>query len=122
MIPVLPHRDLRLRELVKEAQKITDRIGVKVTKNDPDYWGLASVMTEDEVAVTRVMKVRVPQTFAQLKEATHLDDGVLQDLLDSLSVKGIIEYNWENLDGKNPQHEKRYVLPCLFLVLRSLPL
>lgn len=32
--------------LVKEAQKITDRIGVKVTKNDPDYWGLASVMTE----------------------------------------------------------------------------
>lgn len=97
--------------LVKEAQKITDRIGVKVTKNDPDYWGLASVMTEDEVAVTRVMKVRVPQTFAQLKEATHLDDGVLQDLLDSLSVKGIIEYNWENLDGKNPQHEKRYVLP-----------
>ena len=24
---------------------------------------------------------------------------------------GLIEYNWENLDGKNPNHEKRYVLP-----------
>ena len=24
---------------------------------------------------------------------------------------GIIEYNWENLDGKNPKHEKRWVLP-----------
>ena len=35
----------------------------------------------------------------------------LQKLLDDMSWLGIIEYNWENLDGKNPAHEKRYILP-----------
>lgn len=97
--------------IVKEGQKITDRIGVKVTTNDPEYWGLASVMTEEEAALTSVMKVRVPLTFAQIKEKSGLDAEKLQSLLDDLSVKGILEYNWENLDGKNPNHEKRYVLP-----------
>ena len=35
------------RELIlKLGQKITDRIGVKVTVNDPEYWGLAGVVRE----------------------------------------------------------------------------
>lgn len=94
-----------------EGQKITDRIGVKVSPTDPEYWGLASVMTEEEAQLTSVMKVRQPLTFNQLQEKSGLDPEKLQELLDSLSVKGILEYNWENLDGKNPDHEKRYVLP-----------
>ena len=97
--------------VLAEGQKVTDRIGVKVGPSDPEYWGLASVMTDEEVALTAHMKVRVPMTFAQLGEASGLDDEVLQRLLDDLSVKGVIEYNWENHDGKNPGHEKRYVLP-----------
>ena len=97
--------------VLSEAQKITDRIGVKVQPADPEYWGLASVMTDEEAALTACMKVRKPQTFAQLKAASGLDDQRLQELLDGLAVKGILEYNWENLDGKNPNHEKRYVLP-----------
>lgn len=97
--------------VLREAQKITDRLGVKVKPEDPEYWGLASVMTEDEVALTGCMNVRKPQTFSQLKTASGLDDKTLQALLDSLSLKGIVEYNWENLDGSNPNHEKRYVLP-----------
>ena len=94
-----------------EGQKITDRIGVKVTKDDPDYWGLASVMTEEEAAVTKHMKVRKPMTFTQLQQACGVGPERLQQLLDDMSIKGIIEYNWENLDGKNPNLEKRYVLP-----------
>lgn len=97
--------------VLHEAQKITDRLGVKVKPEDPEYWGLASVMTEAEAALTATMQVRKPQTFAQLKAATNLDDETLQGLLDSLCIKGILEYNWEDLDGKNPAHEKRYVLP-----------
>ena len=97
--------------VLKEGQKITDRIGVKVTQNDPDYWGLASVMTEEEAALTAHMKVRKPMTFAQLQQASGLDAETLQRLLDDMSVKGLVEYNWEDLDGKNPSHEKRYVLP-----------
>ena len=68
-------------------------------------------MTEEEAALTAHMKVRKPLTFEQLKSASGLESEKLQQLLDDLSIKGIIEYNWENLDGKNPNHEKRYLLP-----------
>ena len=51
------------RELIlKLGQKITDRIGVKVTENDPEYWGLASVVTDEMAEVALAMKVRVPAT------------------------------------------------------------
>ena len=107
-----PASTLPLKEgVLREGQKITDRIGVKVTQNDPDYWGLASVMTDEEAELTHHMKVRVPQTFEQLQAASGLEPDALQKLLDDLTIKGIIEYNWENLDGKNPNHEKRYLLP-----------
>ena len=97
--------------VLAEAQKITDRIGVKVQPESPEYWGLASVMTDEEATLTAHMKVRHPLTFAQLQERSGLEAGKLQQLLDSLALKGVIEYNWENLDGANPAHEKRYVLP-----------
>ncbi len=107
-----PAASLPLKEgIIKEGQKITDRIGVKVSKNDPEYWGLASVMTEAEARLTSLMSVRKPLTFKQLQEASGLTDSELQSLLDALCIKGILEYNWEDLDGKNPNHEKRYVLP-----------
>ena len=92
--------------VLREVQKITDRLGHKVTKDDPEYWGIASVMTEEEAAVTKHMKVRVPMTFSALQSATGLAAPKLQELLDSMSVKGIIEYNWENAE-----REKQYVLP-----------
>ncbi len=97
--------------VLREGQKITDRIGVKVTANDPDYWGLASVMTEEEAALTAHMKVRKPMTVAQIVDASGMPEAEVQRLLDDMSIKGIVEYNWENLDGKNPAHERRYILP-----------
>ena len=92
--------------VLREVQKITDRLGHKVTKDDPEYWGIASVMTEEEAVVTKHMKVRVPMTFSALQSATGLAAPKLQELLDSMSIKGIIEYNWENAE-----REKQYVLP-----------
>lgn len=97
--------------VLAEGQKITDRIGVKVKPTDPEYWGLASVMTEEEACLTSHMKVREPVTLAELQQRCNLDSDTIQKLLDDLSIKGVIEYNWENLDGRNPDHEKRYVLP-----------
>ncbi len=32
-------------------------------------------------------------------------------LLDQMAEIGVIEYNYENLDGKTPDHERRYVVP-----------
>ena len=55
------------RELIlKLGQKITDRIGVKVTENDPEYWGLAGVVTDEMAEVALAMKVRVPATAAEV--------------------------------------------------------
>ena len=102
--------------VLREGKKITDRIPVKLgleklTPEGPDYWGLACVMTEEEAEVTRHMKVRVPETFEQVVAGCGKDPERVQQLLDDMSLKGIVEYNWENEEGKNPGHEKRYVLP-----------
>ena len=102
--------------VMREGKKITDRIPVKLglekmTADSPDYWGIASVMTEEEAELTRHMKVRVPETFEQVVKGSGMPAERVQELLDDMCIKGIIEYNWENLDGKNPSHEKRYVLP-----------
>lgn len=95
------------RELIlKLGQKITDRIGHKVTADDPEYWGLACVVTDEMAEVALKMKVRKPMTLAQLVKATGKDAESLEKLLYEMSVIGILEYNWEN-----PAHEKQYVLP-----------
>ena len=102
--------------VLREGVKITDRIPVKlhlhkVTADDPEYWGLAAVMTEEEAELLKHMKVRVPETVQQVVDGSGMEPERVQQLLDDLSYKGIIEFNWENLDGKNPNHERRYVLP-----------
>lgn len=95
------------RELILQlGQKITDRIGHKVTVEDPEYWGLACVVSDEMAEVALKMKVRKPMTFEQLLAATGKEEQVLQELLDEMSQVGILEYNWEN-----PERKKQYVLP-----------
>ncbi len=88
------------------AKSITDRIGNKTGANDPDYWGLASIMTNEEAELTAFMKIRKPVTLPELVKASGMPESKVQELLDSMSVKGILEYNWEN-----PEHQKQYILP-----------
>lgn len=95
------------RELIlKLGQMITDRIGHKVTADDPEYWGLACVVTDEMAEVALKMKVRKPMTLPQLVKATGKEEEHLKRLLYEMSVIGLLEYNWEN-----PAHEKQYVLP-----------
>ena len=95
------------RELIlKLGQKITDRIGVKVTVNDPEYWGLASVVTDEMAEVALAMKVRKPATAEQIAKKCGKSLERTEELLQEMSVIGVIEYNWENAD-----HHKQYVLP-----------
>ena len=95
------------RELIlKLGQKITDRIGVKVTENDPEYWGLASVVTDEMAEVALAMKVRVPATAAEVAKKCKKSVERTEELLEEMSVIGVIEYNRENED-----HHKQYVLP-----------
>ncbi len=95
------------RELIlKLGQKITDRIGHKVTVDDPEYWGLACIVTDEMAEVALKMKVRKPMIFPQILKATGKEEKELEKLLEEMSVVGLLEYNWEN-----PQKEKQYILP-----------
>ena len=95
------------RELIlKLGQKITDRIGVKVTTKDPEYWGLAGVITDEMAEVALSMKVRVPATAPQIAKKCAKSLERTEELLQEMSVIGLIEYNWENKD-----HVKQYILP-----------
>ena len=56
------------RELIlKLGKKITDRVDVKLgmtklDENSPEYYGLASVVTDEMAELALAMKVRVPTT------------------------------------------------------------
>ena len=95
------------RELIlKLGQKITDRIGVKVTVDDPEYWGLAGVVTDEMAEVALSMKVRVPATAEQIAKKCGKSLERTEELLREMSVVGLIEYNREN-----KERVKQYVLP-----------
>ena len=110
-IPVVEEPRPKIAKLVA---MITDRVPAKlkgVKGNDPEYWGLADLVSDEMADVALKMGVRKPKTIGQLMKLTKLEREPLQKLLDDMAWVGLIEYNWENLDGKNPNHEKRYVLP-----------
>ena len=92
--------------ILKLGQKITDRIGVKVTVNDPEYWGLAGVVTDEMAEVALSMKVRVPMRLEQIAKKCKKSVVRTEELLKEMSVIGLIEYNWENED-----RHKQYILP-----------
>ena len=110
----IPRTDQPREKTVKLGRMITDRVPAKlggVTGNDPEYWGLAGLVTDEMADVALKMGVRKPKTFAQLQKLTGLETEKLEKLLADMSLIGLLEYNWENLDGKNPSHEKRWILP-----------
>ena len=108
----IPCPDRPPREkLLKLGSMITNRIGLKATADDPEYWGLDALVTDEMADVALKMGVRKPKTIEQLMKLTKMEREPLQKLLDEMAWLGLIEYNWENLDGKNPNHEKRYILP-----------
>ena len=97
--------------IAKLGKKITDRIpqklGLKkITRNDPEYWGLAGVLTDEEAKLAVKLGVRKPKTLAEIVKLSGLEEKKCEALLEEMSRKGLLEYNWEN-----PKHEKQYVLP-----------
>ena len=110
--PYTPPETMRKSEKVLAlAQMITDRLGRKLDYSDPEYWGLEAVTTDEMAEVALKMEVRKPKTLQQIALLTGKDPKKLEKLLFDMAMAGIVEYNWENLDGKNPTHEKRYIVP-----------
>jgi NADPH-dependent glutamate synthase beta subunit-like oxidoreductase len=105
------------KKILKLGQKITDRIGHKVTSDDPEYWGLKCVTTDDMADIALTMKVRTPYTFEQLcKKNKDKTPEQIQKLLDQMSYIGLLEYNYgDHYDDNGPikgaPHTRYYVLP-----------
>lgn len=99
------------KPVLELAQMVSDRIGHKVTPADPEYYGLAACITDPMAEVALKMGVRKPKTLAQLAELCSMDPAELEPLLFDMGYVGLIEWNRENEDGRNPEGELRYVLP-----------
>lgn len=116
----------RDEKIFKLAKEITDRatvlLGVdKLSTEAPEYWGINAALkfaedkygravADDVLDLALVMKKRKPCTFEVLQKRTGMDKERLEKTLTAICDTGLVEFHWENLDGKNPNHEQRWVL------------
>lgn len=112
-VPETVKNDEPIREpIVRLGKLITDRVAIvlgkeQITKESPEYWGLAPLCTDEQAEIAIKKGKRKPRTFEQIKKLTNCtDDAWLQKQLDEMAYNGLIEYNWEN-----EKREKQYVLP-----------
>ncbi len=108
-------------KILKLGRKITDVAAHKikgVTADDPEYWGLAEIVTEEMADVALKMKVRHHYKIEELWKMNDVaEDGKeeFQKLLDEMSYIGLLEYDY----GNNYDHngaipgptDRRYCLP-----------
>ena len=96
---------LKLGHMV--TNRIPYRLGLKkLTKYDPEYWGLSVLCTDEMAELALAMGVRKPRTLKEMVKITGKDEKYIEQLLEEMSFNGVVEYNWEN-----PQREKQYVVP-----------
>lgn len=111
-VPDTMKNDEPLREpIAKLGKMITDRMSVvlgkeKITKESPEYWGLAPICTDEMAEVALKMGKRKPRTMKDMKKLTGKSEEYLEDILAKMSEVGLVEYNREN-----EKHEKQWILP-----------
>ena len=108
-------------KILKLGKKITDVIEHKikgVTSEDAEYWGLASIVTDEMADIALSMKLRTPYTVEQLwsmNKVQEADKPHFQELLDQMSYIGLLEYDYGyhyDHNGRTaPPSERRYILP-----------
>ncbi|MCR4790534.1 MAG: FAD-dependent oxidoreductase [Treponemataceae bacterium] len=120
----LPHKGDKnpSKYILALGKKITDvaahKLG-KVTSDDPEYWGLAEIINEEQARICLSMKMRTPYTYSQLKEINQeiikeIGEDQFKKDVDYLSEVGILEYDfgyhYDHNGRTAPQGEKRYHL------------
>ena len=94
---------------IKLGKKITDVVlhKIKLTENDPEYWGLREMLTPEMCEILNKMKLRKFYNFDQLLEMNKEYEPIrLKELLDQMSVIGILEYGYgEKYDKNGPTYD-----------------
>ena len=108
-------------KIIALGKKITDVAAHKlkgITVEDPEYWGLAEIITEEMAEVGLSMKLRTPYTFSEMCKLNHIDkagEAKFQKLLDEMSYIGLLEYDYgyhyDHNGRTKEQTERRYILP-----------
>ena len=110
-------------KIIALGKKITDvaghmLFGVKV--EDPEYWGLAEIVTEEMAEVGLTMNKRQHYTFKEMcdlnpDKVAELGEEGFEKLLEEMSYVGLLEYDYGyhyDHNGRTaPQSERRYILP-----------
>ena len=101
------------------GKKITDVAKHKLfglTSNDPEYWGLRCICTDEMADVALKMDVRKHYTLDELVNITQSNKEKLEPLLEEMAKRGLLEFDY----GDNYSHDapikdapriKRYMLP-----------
>lgn len=104
----------------KLGRKITDVAAHKikgVTTDDPEYWGLREVLTDEMVDLANLMKLREWYTLDEVRKlAPDVEPTRVYELLEEMSYIGIIEFDYgDNYDHygelKDRPRIKRYRIP-----------
>ena len=108
-------------KVLKVGKMITDVVAHKlgsVSSNDPEYWGLEAILTDEMCDILLAMKVRKPHTVPELWKMCKVqeeDKAHFQEVLDELAFLGMLEYDYGyhyDHNGRTaPQSERRYFVP-----------
>ena len=108
-------------KVLKVGKMITDVVAHKlgsVSSNDPEYWGLEAILTDEMCDIMLAMKVRKPHTVPELWKMCKVreeDKAHFQEVLDELAFLGLLEYDYGyhyDHNGRTaPQSERRYFVP-----------
>ena len=107
------------QNLLKLGKKITDRIPYKLglqklDEESPEFRGFVNVLTDEMVEVALQMKVRTPYSLRDMVKLTRKEEEHLYELLQEMSVIGLLEYHYgEHYDQDIPhtRENRLYVLP-----------
>ena len=107
-------------KILKLGRKVTDVVAHKlkgITADDPEYWGLAAILTDEMADVALSMDVRVPYTVPQLMKMNKIpEEGreKFEKLLEEMAYIGLLEfdygYHYDHNGRTAPPSERRYIL------------
>ena len=105
-------------KILKLGKKITDVFAhkVKITVEDPEYWGLAEIVTDEMADIALKMKLRHHYTYDELLKLCKVtDEAAFKKTLDEMCYIGLLEYDfgyhYDHNGRTAPQSERRYTLP-----------
>ena len=107
-------------KILKLGKKVTDVVMHKIkgiTADDPEYWGLAAILTDEMADIALSMDVRVPYTVPQLMKMNKITEENrehFEKLLEEMAYIGLLEfdygYHYDHNGRTAPPSEKRYIL------------